>query len=98
MGIWASAVKMSIIMMVNIDSVQSYNICQGHFSELFFPLAVSSSFLIDAATTGMMVMMNTILMVVVISIMSNYTASAKITLVDSFCLSMPARLFLSTRP
>ena len=57
MGIWASAVKMSIIMMVNIDSVQSYNICQGHFSELFFPLAVSSSFLIDAATTVMMVMM-----------------------------------------
>ena len=44
--------------------------------------AVCSSFLIDAATTGMMVMMvmmNTILMVVVISIMSNYTASAKVT-------------------
>ena len=44
--------------------------------------AVCSSFLIGAATTGMMVMMvmmNTILMVVVISIMSNYTASAKVT-------------------
>ena len=46
------------------------------------PLAVCSSFLIGAATTGMMVMMvmmNTILMVVMISIMSNYTASAKVT-------------------
>ena len=44
--------------------------------------AVCSSFLIGAATTGMMVMMvmmNTILMMVVISIMSNYTAFAKVS-------------------
>ena len=37
-------------------------------------------------------------LVVSVVLMSNYTVSAKVTLVDSFCLSMSARLFLSTRP
>ena len=86
-------VNMSIIMMVDIDSVQSYNICQGHFSELF--LSSSHCLLVFPYRRGHNgddgddddgsgedehnLDGGPQLVVVVISITSYYTASAKVT-------------------